>query len=79
MQLDERDIKSLNDVRLHAPDFVRFLEKSRAFIYTQMEATADTNELHALRGEARVMTRLLREINDSHAASERLEMARRQR
>lgn len=79
MTPDERDIQALNAVRLHIPDFVQFLEKSRAFIYTQMEATLDTNELHALRGRAGVMTQLIREINDSAASSERLEQARRNR
>lgn len=79
MTPDERDIKALNAVRLHVPDFVQFLEKSRASIYTQMEATIDTNELHALRGRAGVMTHLIHEINDSAAASERLDQARRYR
>lgn len=76
---DERDIKSLNAVRVHAPDFVQFLEKSRADIYTKMEASIDTNELHALRGRAGMLTQLIFEINDSAAASERLEAARRNR
>lgn len=79
MKPDERDIQSLNGVRVHVPDFVQFLEKSRAHIYTQMEAMADTNELHALRGRAGMISELLFHINDSAAATERLEQGRRNR
>lgn len=79
MKPDERDIQSLNGVRVHVPGFVQFLEKSRAFIYTQMEVVADTNELHALRGRAGMLSQLIAEINDSAAASDRLEAARRNR
>lgn len=71
--LAKQDIQSLNSVRVYEPNFVEFLRKQRAFIYTQMEASADTAELHCLRGQAGVMTRLIALIEDAGNAAERMQ------
>lgn len=74
--LTAKEIQALNSVRQHEPGVVELLRNHRAFIYTQMEATTDTAELHALRGKASVMTWLLREIEDSANAAARLAASR---
>lgn len=75
--LTDREIQTLNSVRLHEPGVVELLRHRRASIYTEMEVAADTSELHALRGKASVMTWLIGEIEKAGEAAERLAAQRR--
>ena len=64
---------------MNEPELVQMLVERRGHIYNQMEATATTEVLHALVGEARQLTSLIRLINESRESSERLEQHRKAR
>jgi hypothetical protein len=77
LQVNDKDIQLLNRLRVQEPDLLQFLMDRRASVYHQMEATANTEELHALRGEARQLSSLISLITEARESSERLEQHRR--
>jgi hypothetical protein len=78
IQLDARQIQTLNQIRLHQPEFQPLLAHWLAQVTNQMIVTDNSEKLHALRGEARAIGDLLAAVQESQAAFERLETARRQ-
>lgn len=74
--LTPQDVATLDGIRVNQPGFVDLLQRQRAHVYTQMEAASDTVELHALRGQAGVMTRLIDLIETARESVERLRNSR---
>lgn len=74
--LTPRQIHCLTQVQ-QIDDFIDILRSNRADIYRKMESASKTEELHALRGEARAHTEILELIADARASAERLAMSRK--
>jgi hypothetical protein len=81
VQLNEREIAALNDIRLHLPDFLSLLQRLRAERHEEVELLAGEpgNAIAAKAGEAKAFSLLIKEIADSGAAAERLAQARKAR
>jgi hypothetical protein len=81
MQLSEREIAALNDIRLHTPEFISLLTRLRAEVHESIEGLAGgpAECVSAKAGEAKAFSLLIREIEQSGAAAERLAEARKAR
>lgn len=75
--VSERQIVSLNRIRVEEQEFVQLLTKLRSEVHEKMESTQNTEDLHALRGEARALSVVLSLINQSRDASDRLDANRK--
>lgn len=75
IQLSPRQIHCLEQLRQNE-ELIGLLRESRDQLYKQMVSTSKTEELHALRGEARAYGEMLEMIEESRAAAERLAAAR---